>query len=114
MRSGSLRQVGAILIDGDTAGRNRFGEQARVPLTVAAHERFSIEPLSGAELLRAQQTEPDVTHRVRMRFRRGLTPKHWIEYTDGLSSGKVTLGIVSVHDLNGRGRELELMCRELV
>ena len=114
MRSGQLRHVGAIKFDGGTGTRDGFGSKPRAPVTVVANERFSIEPLSGAELIRAQQAQSDVTHRVKMRFRPGITTQHWIEYPDALTAGVVTLGIISVLNVRGRGRELELMCRERV
>lgn len=67
----------------------------------------SVEPLTGQELLRAQQFGAETTIRVRMRFMERLTPKWRLRH-----EGR-TLEIVSLIDRGERGRELELLCKEI-
>jgi len=85
-----------------------FGEETEAPYTLVASVWGSIEPLSGNELLRAQQTQAEVTHRVRIRYRTGITPKLRIAYADRY------FNILSVINRGERNRELEIMCKELV
>lgn len=68
----------------------------------------AIEPLTGNELLRTEQFETTLTHRVRTRYLEGVRP-HWtIKY------GTRRFDIKRVIDPEERHRELELMCEELV
>lgn len=68
----------------------------------------SVEPLEGNELLRAEQFESTLTHRVRTRYYAGVRP-HWrIQY------GSRVFDIKHVIDPEERHRELEMMCQELV
>jgi SPP1 family predicted phage head-tail adaptor len=68
----------------------------------------AVEPLSGRELLAAQQAQSEVTLRVRMRFRSDVTAAMQLLH------GNKTYEVASVIDLKGRRRELELMCKEIV
>jgi len=67
-----------------------------------------VEPLTGQELLRAQQFGSETTIRVRIRYMNRLTPR-W-----RLLHERRTLEIVSIIDREERGRELELLCKEIV
>lgn len=68
----------------------------------------SIEPLSGRELLAAQQVQADITHRVRFRYVSGVTAKMRVVY------GSRIFNILSVANPEERNREIVLQCRELV
>lgn len=107
MQIGPLRNritLESRTVDRTTAG---FGEPTENWTTLAT-VWASVEPLSGEEFFQAQQENAEVTHRVRLRFRSGITPKH------RLKVGTRILDIVSVIDPEERGLELELLCRERV
>lgn len=67
-----------------------------------------IEPISGRERIAGDQVMSDLTHRVMMRYRAGVTPKM------RLVNGARVLEIVSVIDTNNRHEQLELLCTERV
>ena len=81
--------------------------QAAGPYTVEV-VLGSVEPLSGRELWVARQSQPDVSHRVRIRYRRDLAPGDVLEH-DGRK-----LRVLSVLDPAERHRMLELVCAEQV
>jgi len=66
-----------------------------------------VEDLDGRELLLAQQASSEATVRVRMRYRDGVTTEHRIVH------GGRTLHVVHVNNVEGQGRELELLCKEV-
>jgi SPP1 family predicted phage head-tail adaptor len=66
-----------------------------------------VEPLEGSELLRAQQLQARVTHRVTIRYRRGLTA------ASRLRLGARVLDIQQVIDVDERHQFTELLCEEV-
>ena len=74
----------------------------------------SIEPLSGNELLRAEQFEASMTHRVRTRYYPNVRPSYRFTFRDEAAERERVLDIKTVIDPEERHRELELMCEELV
>ena len=68
----------------------------------------SIEPISGREYFAAQSTQADVTHRISLRYRSGITPKMRVNYASRI------FDILSVINVGERNRELQLMCRESI
>lgn len=70
----------------------------------------SIEPLKGAEFLSAKEVDAQVTTRIRMRQRKDVT----ITSDMRVVYGSRIFEIDSVIDVYTRGRELQLMSRELV
>jgi SPP1 family predicted phage head-tail adaptor len=66
----------------------------------------SVEPLSGREYFYSHQIKAEVTHRVRMRYREGLTVKMRVKHLDRV------LAIESLLDLQERHEILEILCRE--
>lgn len=71
----------------------------------------SIRALGGQERTAniAQQVQATVTHEVRMRYgAAAVTPKMRIVY------GAKTLDVESVADPDGRQRELQVLCREVL
>jgi SPP1 family predicted phage head-tail adaptor len=105
VNAGKLRH--AVTVQSVTDGTGTRGAPTKTAATFAT-TWASIEPLSGAELWRAQQVSAEVTHRVLLRHLSGVTPKMRIKY------GSRTLEVVSVLNLEERDRELELLCRELL
>ena len=68
----------------------------------------AIEPLRGREFFSAQQANNELSHRVTIRYRRGIKPSYRLMY------GIRYLEIESIIDPEERNRELQLMCKELV
>lgn len=68
----------------------------------------AIEPLRGDELLRAQQVTAEVTTRIRIRYRSGVTPKMRAQS----ETGTRTFDIRAVIDVRDEHKELELLCLE--
>ena len=68
----------------------------------------AIDPISGKEFYAAEQSQSEVTHKVRCRYRAGLTTAMRIKY------GKRTFQIVSIIDWEERHESLLIMCKELV
>ncbi len=66
----------------------------------------SVEPLRGDERFGAQQVSAEISTRVRMRYRDGVQPKQRLTF------GERVLEVEAVIDVAGRGRELELICKE--
>ena len=102
MRAGRLDQrvtLEQLVTIGDSWGGT---VEAWAPLmTVWA----AVEPLVGREYLAAQAAQSEVTARVTMRYRTGITAQDRV-----IHDGK-TYGIVSVIDVRSQGRELVLMCK---
>ena len=85
-----------------------YGAPAPPNPKVFAERWCQIEPLTGNELIAAQHVVAGVTHRVRMRLLEGLTPAMWIR------DGARVLQISRVLNVDERGVEQELFCRETV
>ena len=64
--------------------------------------------LRGREYVQSREQHADITIRVIIRYRPDVTPSWRIKF------GERILHVVHVIDLQGRRRELELMCREVV
>lgn len=70
----------------------------------------AIRPISGQERFLAQQTQADVTHRVRLRSdsqSREITAQYWLTLRDG-----TRLDIKRVFDVELQQIELELECNQ--
>lgn len=106
MQAGALRHRLTLETPNTTA--DSFGEETEAPYTTLATVWGSIEPLSGNERLRMQQVQAEVTHRVRIRYRSGVTPELRVKF------GTRYFNILSVTNWEERNRELEIMCKELV
>ena len=105
MRAGDLRHK--IIIQQVTETKDAYGAVAET-WTTFVNAWASIEPLRGQEFFAARQVNADVTHRVRTRYRAGVTPKMRIAFGDRVLEIEVVL------NLGERNRELELLCSETV
>jgi SPP1 family predicted phage head-tail adaptor len=111
MRAGNLRHRITLQSLGERTD-DGMGGGSILPVDEATLNA-AIEPLSGNELLEAEQLEAQLTHRIRTRFIPGVKP-HWrVRYIDK-HAGERVFDIDSVIDPEERHRELELMCTELV
>jgi len=105
MHSGMLNCRGTIQYK--AVSRDAYGGETVVWSDEAA-VWMSIEGLSGREYFAAQQLGGEITHKIRMRFRRGMQPGKRI-----LHNGRV-LDVLSVINVGERNRELEIMAKEEV
>ena len=67
----------------------------------------AVEPLTGREYLAAQAAVSEVTAKIIMRYRPGITPADRVNH-----SGQV-YGIEAVIDVHSSRRELHLMCKAI-
>jgi len=113
MRAGRLRHRVALQTPVDA--QNARGEVERTyPVVAVVHA--SVEPLSGRELLEAQQIESRVTCRVRLRYTAGLTSHSRVLLLgpEGDPDHPTrTLNVLSVIDREQRHIELELLCEDV-
>lgn len=68
-----------------------------------------VRPLTGKETYVSQQMAAEVNHEVTLRYRSDIKPADRIIDKQGR-----ILDIKSVLDVYGRGRELKILCREVV
>ncbi len=68
----------------------------------------SVEPLTGRELYMAMQVQAQVTHKIKIRYVSGVTPKMRVVY------GSRNFNIESVLNIEERNIEMHLMCKENV
>lgn len=106
LRAGELRhRIDLQSNSGST--RNAFGETAEAWATMAASLPAKVEPLSGRELFSAQQIQPDISHKVTIRYRQGLNAKMRVIF------GARTFNVEGPpKNVEERNIVIELMCRE--
>lgn len=106
VRSGELRH--RVTIQQKTTAQDTYGQPIETWTNVAT-VWASIEDLRGREFIEARQVPAaEITTRVRIRYRTGIEPTMRVIY------GSRTLEITAVIDPDGRKRELELMCQEVI
>ena len=103
MRAGALRHK--VTLKSPSGSQDAYGETS-LSFSDVADVRASISPLSGRELMNAQQVNSDVTHRVTIRFYSGVQPSWRVVF------GTRTFEVQSVRNLDERDRTMELMCVE--
>ena len=103
IEAGKLRQ--SVVLQKRIEVRDRQGGVTESWLTLG-HRWASITPLSGRELLNAEQLETDITHRVVMRWEEKITNKHRL-FMDGR-----IFNFQSVLNRNEHGAYLDILARE--
>jgi len=104
VRSGRLRH--RVTIQQPVVAVNGYGERITTWSTVAV-VWAAVEPLRGREFFDAEQVQAEISHRVVLRYRSGLTT------TMRLLHLTRVLHIGTIIDVDERHRELQLMCREM-
>jgi SPP1 family predicted phage head-tail adaptor len=102
MRAGALRHQ--ITIERFISGQDDYGQpiEAWEPVgTVAA----AVEPLKGREFMAAQAGQSEVTTRIRLRYRAGITA------ADRITHEGTVYNVLSIINKDMRNIELELMCK---
>jgi len=105
MNAGKLRHRLTILSPSEEQGAT--GDVTTSWLVVAV-TWASIEPLSGREIMVAQQPVGEATHRVRMRYRAGIGHDYRLQF------GERIFEIVSIGNIEERNAEYEILCREAI
>lgn len=105
MEAGKLRHY--VTIQAPTEKRDTHGGVVHTWLNVAVNIPARVEPLEGREYFDAMKVNGEVTHRVTMRYRNGLSSRSRLVH-DGR-----TLDVVSTVSSDERRVKLVLMCREL-
>jgi SPP1 family predicted phage head-tail adaptor len=108
MRAGTLRHPVTIEQDANTASGSLVGEVNPTADSTFLDWRCSITPLEGTELLAAQQRYGAVTHRLKGRYRAGITPQMRVVF-----NGRV-FRIAAALNVDERNRELEMIAAEVV
>lgn len=109
MKTGKLDQY--VTLQRRIEERNAIGE-AVITYIDAARVWAAVEPLSGRELFTAQQTQSEITTRIRLHWRRGVTERMRVKHiTSYAEPQEVALyDVVSVIDLKSGHNELQLLC----
>lgn len=105
MRSGPLRH--RITIEQATESRDSSGGVISTWGTYAT-VWASVSPLIGREYIAAKTVSASVTHKIRMRYLAGMTPKMRIAWDSRL------FDIESILDVDERHAELVIMATEVV
>ena len=105
MRAGRLRQ--RVTIQQRAGTQDSYG-QLDDDWDDVATVWGAVEPLRGREFLEARREGADVTTRIVIRHRPGVTPAMRVSYDSRV------FDIQTVINTDERDRELVLMCRELV
>ena len=104
MQGGKLRH--RVELQSTTGTADGYGQVSETWSTYAT-VWGSVEPLSGAELVHAQQIHEEITVRIRIRYNSSVESEHRIVHDSR------TFEIIAVLDPAERNIENLLMCREL-
>jgi len=105
IRAGRLNK--RVEVQTRTLAKDGYGDQTESWATEGTRWVEFVQA-SGREFYRAQRVDADVTHMVRMRYYKGLSPSH------RLRIGSRILEILSVYDENERHEEMTVTCKEAV
>ncbi|MDP3059050.1 MAG: phage head closure protein [bacterium] len=103
MKIGELRHL--ITLQTPTITKDSLGVVSET-WSDTASVYAQIEALSGREYFAVARVNAEVTHRVRIRYLRGIVPAMRVV------AGAKALDIQAVLDVDGKKRELTLMCVE--
>jgi len=102
MKSATLRK--RVTIQRRSTAEDALGQQLLTWETIGT-VWAEVEQISGRELLTASAERAENTARVTVRYRPDLVEKMRLLY------GSIIYDITSVSDLDGRKRQLEVMCK---
>jgi SPP1 family predicted phage head-tail adaptor len=106
IRAGNLRHT--IVLQARTGSTDAGGGKTGAWADASPEIWASVEPLDGSQALRAMQQGLVTPHRVRMRYRDGVSAEKRVRY------GARHFLIRSVVDVDERHRELQLLCDEVI
>jgi SPP1 family predicted phage head-tail adaptor len=96
-----------IKIQRYTAVQNSLGEEEKTWVD-DCKIWASVEPLKGREFFKAQTINAEVTTKITIRYREGISSKMRVVF-----EGR-NFDILSVMKVEERKKEIELMCKELI
>jgi len=105
MRAGDLRN--RVTIQSKAVVQNSFGEED-ITWTELATVWAAVEPLRGREFLDGRMVTAEITTRIRIRQRDGISPEMRVVF------GAKIYDIIAVVHVEEREREIHLMCQEIV
>lgn len=105
MEAGRLRH--RVTLKSKSVTRDTFGGEV-ITWVTAYTVWAAVEPLAGREWLEGRQATAEVTTRIRMRYRSGITPEMQAVY------GAHTYDVLAVIQPEENRRELQLMCQEII
>lgn len=103
MRAGRLRH--RITIQSATEAQDSHGQAIDTWATYLT-AWAEIAPLSGRELFAAQETHSEISTRIRLRYREGVTAKMRVLH------GSTVYNILAPLNIETKDRELQLMCSD--
>lgn len=102
MNPGALNQ--RVLIERFSSGQDEIGQPIEAWTTLAT-TWAAVEPQAGREFIAAGAEQSELTTKIRIRWRAGITTG------DRLTHDGRVYNVTSVVDYRSAGRELVLMCR---
>lgn len=105
MKAGQLDQ--RVTVERLSGGVDELGQPLPDTWVPLFTRWASVEPLQGREFIAAQAALTEVTARIKMRYRPGITP------ADRVSHDGQVYGIQAVIDVRSEHRELVLMVRAI-
>lgn len=109
MQSGKLRYL--VAIEQKTSSKDSFGAAQELWNTVA-QVYAGFETLSGQELYAAQKINPDVTHRITIRYRAGILADMRVNWTDTSEGRNRIFDILAPTDPTQGRQMLQLLAIE--
>lgn len=106
MRAGTLTKHGTVMRQ--TSEPDAFGQE-QADWTVLATFRCSLKPIGGSERSNASGEHAIATHRVRLRYDRGLAD---FCPSDRLTINGADYNILLVINVGERNREFEVLCEK--
>jgi SPP1 family predicted phage head-tail adaptor len=107
MNAGKMRQRVTLQRQTDTGGLDDYG-QPLPPWEDVASVWAAVDPLEGRELWAAQQVNAEISARISIRYREGVTTQMRVAFGDRLYD------VLSLVDPEEGHRELQLLCRQVV
>jgi SPP1 family predicted phage head-tail adaptor len=91
--------------------RNVIGESV-ITYQNAISAWAAVEPLTGRELFAAQQTQSEITTRIRMHWQRGITERMRVVHVTSYRTPRTqdVYDVLAVLDDRSQHQELQLMC----
>lgn len=111
MRIGKLRNK--IELQSYTTIQDSVGQPIKTWTTYATVWAW-IRPMSGRELMNAQQPVGEITHQVTIRYNSTLDETHRIKYYDNVKETYRYFDVNYLGNRDERNEYMELMCKEKV
>lgn len=88
--------------------KNSYGENTASNWTDVLTTRAGIYPVSGKEFFAAETVNSEVTHKINIRYLKGVSPDMRIKF------GVRIFNIISIINFQEKNVEFQLLCKELI